>query len=436
MTTWMTRTAVAAALVLSIQSTGHGQGGGAGAGLGATLRERYDIVALQQGVALVPRQAGSGVRLIQIESGVVTVDGQTLTGAQLRDRLGADADLVVQTSYLTTQQQRELAGAGGAPAVGGPAAAPAGTIDRTEIRREDVFRFGEGITIGRNERVEGDVVVFGGPATIDGEVTGDLFVFGGPARLGPEAVVRGDISVVGGVLDRAPGAQVLGRMNEVGGRRSGAFRPRMMSQMFGSFWSGRGGLATTVLRLTLVVLLAVVVVAFGRGAVERTGARTAATPLRSGLIGLLAQVLFLPVLVLTCVVLVVSIVGIPLLALVPFAVLLLMLVMLVGFVALASQIGGRLAARLGWSGVGPYAAVALGVVAVGALTLTGRLAGLAGGFVIGAPLTAAGYVVEYLAWTVGYGAAILSWYETQTRFGPRRHAAPAAVPSTTVPGEA
>jgi len=76
------------------------------------------------------------------------------------------------------------------------------------------------------------------------------------------------------------------------------------------------------------------------------------------------------------------------------------------------------------------------VVAVGALTVTGRLAGLAGGFVIGAPLTAAGYVVEYLAWTVGYGAAILSWYETQTRFGPRRHAAPPVVPPTTVPGEA
>lgn len=425
---WMTRTAATVAFVLSLALIGHGQGTGTATDLGARLRERYDVVALQQGVALVPREAGSGIRLIQIEGGVVAVDGQTLTGAQLRDRLGTDADLIVQASYLTPQQQRELAGVGASPG-GGSAAAAADTVERTEIRRGDIFRFGEGVTVARNERVDGDVIVFGGPATVDGEVTGDLVVLGGPARLGPQAVVRGDISLVGGALERAPGAQVLGDVNEVGGRRGGRFRPGwMMSRMFGSFWSRLGSLAATGLRLTVLMLVGLVVIAFGRSAIERVAARTEGSPVRSGLIGLLAQVLFVPVLALTCVVLVVSIVGIPLLVLVPFAVLLLMLVMLVGFVGLAYQVGRLLASRLGWAEPGPYAAFAMGVVTIGAVTLVAKLGALAGGFLL-APLTAIGYVVEYVAWTVGFGAALLYWYETQTRFGARGPAAP-QVPAT------
>ena len=48
--------------------------------------------------------------MIQVVDGVVNVDGETLTGQQLRDRLGSDADLVLQVSYLSSQQQRELAG--------------------------------------------------------------------------------------------------------------------------------------------------------------------------------------------------------------------------------------------------------------------------------------------------------------------------------------
>jgi len=430
------RVAAAAVLLASLQAIGHGQVPATSADLRTQLRERFDLVALQQGVALVPRQTGSSVRMIQIVDGVVTVDGETPTGAQLRDRLGADADLVLQASYLNQQQQRELAGAAAGAPAGGSQAPAAASIERTAVTRGDRFRFGESLTIGATERVEGDVAVFGGSADVDGEVTGDLLVFGGSLRLGPQAVVRGDVSVMGGSLDREPGAQILGSINEMG-RARGMFRRGWgFSNMFGSFWSRVGSLTATILRLGLLALLAIIVVAFGRTPVERIAARTAATPLRAGLIGIAAQILFLPVLILTCVVLAVSIVGIPLLALVPFAVLALMLVMLVGVVGLAYRIGGSLTARLGWTERGAYAAVAIGVVAIGAVTLVAKLAALAGGFLVGAPLSAFGYLVEYVAWTVGFGATILAWYETQTRFGPgRRHAAvpPAAAPA---PGEA
>jgi hypothetical protein len=430
MNRWISRAAATALLVLNLPMLGHGQDAIPSSDLGARLRERYDVVALQQGVALVPRESASGVRLIQIEGGVVSVDGQTLTGAQLRERLGADADLVVQASYLAVQQQRELAGAGGAP-VTPPPAAPT----RTRVRRDDVFRFGGPVTIDANERIEGDVVAFGGPVDMNGEVTGDVVAFGGPVRLGPQSIVRGDVTAVGGPLDRAPGAQVLGDVNEVGGRSGGDFNRRwVMSQMFGPFWSRLGSLAATIVRLTLVLLVGLVVIAFGRGAIERVAARTATTPGRAGLVGLLAQILFIPVLVLTCVVLVVSIVGIPLLVLVPFAVLLLMLVMLVGFVGLAYHVGRLAASKVRGAEPGPYASFAIGVLTIGAVTLIAKLGALAGGFLL-APLTAIGYVLEYIAWTVGFGAALLYWYETQTRFGGRRSAAPAA-PSAPLPGEA
>jgi hypothetical protein len=87
----------------------------------------YDIVSLQQGIALVPKAANARVRMIQIVNGAVTVDGDTLTAAQLRDRLGADAAAIVQLTYLSAAEQRQLASPGAAsteqPAAGATPAA-------------------------------------------------------------------------------------------------------------------------------------------------------------------------------------------------------------------------------------------------------------------------------------------------------------------------
>jgi hypothetical protein len=419
------RTAAVIALVVAVQFTGHTQTT-APAGLRDRIVMRFDIVALQQGVALVPREAGSSVRMIQVVDGVVTVDGENLTGGQLRERLGADADLVLQVSYMDREQQRALAsggGTGGAGATFEPAPATPAPVQRPQVRRGDIVRFGDDVTVGSNERVDGDVVVFGDSADIDGEVTGDVTVFGNRLRLGPNAVVRGDVNAIGGNLDRDSGAQVFGEVNEVG-RGRGNMRGDMdfPGMFFGSLWSRIWGFGATILRLSVLVLVGLIIVAFGRNALERIGGRVAATPVRSGLIGLAAQILFIPILVLTVIVLAISIVGIPLLVLVPFLILLVMLVGLVGFIALAYDVGGRLSARFGWNAPGPYASVAIGVLAVGTLTLIGKLAGLAGGFFLGAPLTGIGYLVEYVAWTVGFGAALLYWYEMQPGWVGRRRA--------------
>lgn len=418
-TRWMARAATTVALVLALHLPGQTQTTNDTDALAALVRTRFDIVALQQGVALVPREAGTAVRLVQVVDGVIMVDGEALTGQQLRERLGADADLVLRISYLDAMGQRQLAGTPAGGAAAPPAQdTPPGNAEAGRVTRGDVVRFGGGVSVGPDERIQGDVVSFGGPVEVDGEVTGDVVAFGGPVRLGPRAIVRGDLTTIGGPLTQAPGARVFGSTNEIGAGGPGFERGRVWSSRWGPFWSRLGGLTATMVRVALLVLLGLLLVAFARRPLDRIAARTATAPVRAGLIGLLGQILFLPVLILTVVVLAVSIVGIPLLALVPFAVLLVMLAMLVGFVAVATRIGGRLTARLGWAEGGGYLSTALGIVAIGGITLLAKLAGVVGGSLLSAPLTVAGYGVEYVAWTVGFGATLLALHDLETTHRP------------------
>jgi hypothetical protein len=412
----------------------HGQTSPNAANLREQLRARYDIVALQDGVGLVPRQRDRGIRLIEIRNGGVAINGDVITAREARERLGRDSDLILRVTYLDVPAQRELAGAdsaGSASQAGAdgnangqePASPP-----RTQIRRGDLVRIGGGITVGRDELVEGDAVAIGGSADIDGEVTRDVTVIGGSLNLGPEAIVRGDVAVIGGSLNRSPGARIEGKVDDVGfgtqvplGRRLGRNFP-----FWTQFWRV-GGLVGTLLRLTLLMLSTLVVFALGGRFVEAIADRAATEPFRSGLAGLLAEVLFVPLVVITVVVLAVSIIGIPLLVLVPFAVVLAVVPMLVGFTGVAYHIGRLGSDRFGIKR-GPYASVALGVVLVVGITLVARIVALAGGFVFGVvvavPLAAIGGLAEYVAWTIGIGAVLLTWLSTRRR----------GRPTATVPG--
>jgi len=405
----------------------------------AELRTRlggsYDIVSLQQGIALVPKTANARVRMIQVVNGAVTVDGDTLTAAQLRDRLGADAAAIVQLTYLSAAEQRQLASpdaagteppaAGAAPAPAPPVPAPPApaTPPRSVERRGDIVRIGgSAVTVAENERVEGDVVAIGGAVTINGEVTGDVVAVTGGLTLGPRAVVRGEVTAVGGPFKRDPGAQVLGKVNEVGidvdGRTLPPYRINPGNILFGTLASRATTFATTIARVLMFLLFLLIVTAVGQRPVQQIAARIAAEPLRAGLVGLLAEILFVPVLVVTIIALVISIIGIPLLILVPFGIVLVGVVMLVGFTGAATIVGGWALQRfpirrhLGEGGDrpehNPYLVVTVGLIVIAGLTLVGRLFALAvGGF--GAPLYVVGYLIEYLAWTVGFGAAILAW---------------------------
>jgi hypothetical protein len=361
------------------------------------LRGQYDIVALQDGVGLMPRLQIPSIRIIEVRGGAVAINGEEVTGRQLREQLGADADMILRVSYMNPDQQRSLATS--------PARRDGGL--RRARRGSDKVRLMGDVTVARDEQVRGDVVALLGSAQIDGEVDGDLTVVIGSASLGAESVVTGDVTVIGGVLNRAPGARVDGSIHDVGFRRTWS-APSMSVIPLQGFFGRLGSLASTLVRITVLALLALVLMAVGRSSIERVADRAAADPWRAGLIGFAAQVLFVPALILTILVLAISIVGIPFLVLIPFGVVLGMILLVIGFTGVAYHVGRLLNERTGATGRGEYLTVLLGVVTIAALTLLARSVALMAGGVLGWPLSAVGYVVEYAAWTLGLGAAILA----------------------------
>jgi hypothetical protein len=394
-----------------------------------TLRERvvqrFEILPLQNGVVLRPRTR-SEVRAIEVTDGTIAIDGQRVTGAELRSRLNEDADLVLQISYLDEAGRRGLfdeaappaaAAASAPPAPGTVAPAPPPPPDPPRSRRErrrtdDRVRFGGAVEVAEGERIQGDVVAIGGRVSVDGEVTGDVVAIGGGLRLGPRAVVEGNAVSVGGRLERADGARVDGDVVEVGfgswvdgWRRRPTFNAREMWRPFGSLFS----LLSTLVRVGVLCLLAALVLLVGSDYVGRVTERAVAEPLKAGAIGLLAQLLFVPLLVVTIVLFVVTIVGIPLLVLIPFAILALAVFALVGFTAVASYVGRWLVARWGWTGYSPYATTAIGIVVIVSPLILARLVGLGGGplALMSFGLAMVGFLAEYVAWTVGMGAVAL-----------------------------
>lgn len=384
------------------------------------LQDRFQILPIANGVVLTPKFR-TAVRSVEVTDRTIAVDGIVVTGAELRDKLGSDADLIFQLSYLDPASRRALLGLEASPAPApGPGAgggvgagADAGTPRPPRPRRSGaIVRFAGNVTIASDEIVAGDVAVIAGSADIDGEVTGDVAVVGGSLRLGPHATVQGDVAVVGGSLTRDPGATIGGDVADVGigdalrGRRDG-FRPQF------NWWRGYSvspfiGLGGTVVRIALMMLLVGIVLLVARAPVEQIADRAAAEPLKSWAVGVLAELLFAPVLVVTVVVLAVSIIGIPLLLLVPVAIVAFVLVCLVGFTGVAYHVGRLVEGRFEQIRNRPYLATVIGIVVIVSPLLVARALGFMGGLgFIAAAFVVAGFILEYVAWTTGLGAAAL-----------------------------
>jgi hypothetical protein len=410
------------------------------------VEQRFDVLPLREGVVLRPKRANAGVRSIEITNGSIGIDGKAVTGAELRTALGADADIVLRLSYLDAEARQRMFGGGAsaAPPGSAPSAAfeppaPPERAERPERSDRDVVRdalresfrarhsggsnrvrFGGPIHVEDGEIVDGDAVVFGGPLRIDGEVTGDAVAFGGSLTLGPKAYVHHDVVVFGGHLERDPSARVDGSVVDTAAFRGGDQTGRTHLAWFRRTWmpwdvgaaSGFSSFLALIMSLSRILVLSALVslvLLLGHDYVLRAGVRASAEPVASGAIGVLAQLLFIPLLVLTILILVVTIIGIPLLLLVPFAVLALGIIGLVGFTAVASNVGHLVLERLHWRERNAYVTAIAGIALLLSPVIVGRVVGLAGGLL--APLSAAlmfiGFVAEYLAWTVGFGAVAL-----------------------------
>src|SRR5205823_4049442 len=159
----------------------------------------------------------------------IAIDGEPVTGAELRRRRAADADVILRLSYLDASDQRALFEPRRAPLPEAPAAPataplpeapipPAGRVPsrRSDRSSSDRVRIGGGVEVGADEIVNGDVVAIGGGARVEGQVRGDVVAIGGSVDLGPQASVAGDVTVIGGPLHRDPAARVGGEIHEIG----------------------------------------------------------------------------------------------------------------------------------------------------------------------------------------------------------------------------
>jgi hypothetical protein len=413
------------------------------------LERRYDIVALSDSVGLRPKGRAGDVRLIEVTAGAVLVNGSAVTGRELRDRLGEDADAVLRVSYLPAADlkafaappaQRGPAGDGQArqapaePPLESPRPADAdAALDAARRAMEDarwprrshgdrIRIFGD-VSVDRDEEITGQVVAVFGSVRVNGKVGDQVVAVMGSVALGPDSVVGGDVVSVGGRVYREGGAEVRRGVTEVAidelpfGVHIGPWHS--WGDM--PFWSFGAipRLFGTALRLSLLLLVTGIAMIIARRGVEASAERVIENPLKVTAVGLLAELLVLPVLVLTVVVLSISIIGIPLLLLMPFVVVGLIFMALVGFTGTAAAVGGLVQRRMSGGVRVDFAAVLVGLLVILSPLLVARLLALGGWPLtpVAMILVGVGFAVELLAWASGFGAMLINAF---TRWQARR----------------
>jgi hypothetical protein len=277
--------------------------------------------------------------------------------------------------------------------------------------------FGQDVRIERDEEVTDVAVVIGGSLDIDGRVRDGVVVVGGNLHLSSTADVRGDVVLVGGTLSRDAGAQLSGNIDYVSfgewSRRNFGWFPTVRFGEYGRWIY----LAGTLARISVLGVLMVVMLLVARAPVARVGRAALAEPLRAFLIGFAAELFFLPMLIAASIGLAITLIGIPFVAiLVPIAIVIAIFAFVLGFTALACRIGEWIEDRLGWQPGNAFIATAIGFVVLLGPTLVARFVDVAS--VSAWPLTytliAIGLTVEFIAWTMGLGAAITTglgrWY--------------------------
>ena len=66
------------------------------------VERRFEVLPVRGGIVLTPKRHGD-VKSIEIRDGVIALNGEPATGSELREKLGDDAELVLQVSYLSSE---------------------------------------------------------------------------------------------------------------------------------------------------------------------------------------------------------------------------------------------------------------------------------------------------------------------------------------------
>jgi len=440
--------------------------------------DRYEVVVLSRGLLLEPLDEQIELRTIEIGDDGVALDGEIVDQDALSDLLGEEETaLIVQLLEMDRSERRVLFESGGVvrevatedvveeDAEDGVDEEMAGNEERHSRDRDHRKYRDSQIVVGNSLTVEEDevadeAVVFGGSLYVLGKVAGDAAAIGGSVIISGE--VTGDVAAVGGDLTVESGGEILGDAVSVGGEVDIDDDARVRGQIIevpfgpnlrfgawpGAIFKGRHwwgdpeemfhlspwNVATKFMWKTfgLIVLglLACLVLLVARQPLERVQQKAAMEPWKSGLVGLLTQILFGPLLLLVILILCISIIGIPLLLLVPFFVLALVLVAFLGYCGVALGIGRFLQSRFGWQLDNPYFVLLLGVLAIQIWCFISDLLDFGWGplWFFAVMFGIFGVLVKSVAWTVGLGAGVLTRFGTATTWGSRGPASYAPVP--------
>jgi hypothetical protein len=126
-------------------------------------------------------------------------------------------------------------------------------------------------------------------------------------------------------------------------------------------------------------------------------------------------VLFVPGVLLLVIALLISIVGIPLLGAVPFLIGAAAVVWVAGFAGVVTRVGARLRGSDVDYAAAPVLDMLVGFAAITVVTFTGHILALGPSWLspFAWSLGAVGLLIEYVAWTIGLGAAIASFFGRQ-----------------------
>jgi cytoskeletal protein CcmA (bactofilin family) len=242
--------------------------------------------------------------------------------------------------------------------------------------------------------IEGDAAVFGGNIKNRGTIEGELHVIGGTVYLDSASVVAGDISMVGGTVERHENAEVLGKVESVEIKALEKILPRI-SRAFRlpTMLPGAQAFPRVVFLGMLIVLyfFNMLVALIFPNAVDRVKTKIEQNIWASVGLGLALQILFVPLIVLFAV----SIVGIPLIILLPLAV---FLATLFGVSALSVTTGERVSKGFNWKVESPLGKLSLGWLAIMLIPIVLIL--------IGPPVFVIGLVIVYIALCIGVGGVI------------------------------
>ena len=386
------------------------------------IEARFNVVPVTEGIALTPKTRMRDVRLIEITDAGIAINGGAVTGRELRDRVGSDADAILRLSYLDAEARRTLFSE--TPAASQPSREqpierpstsppPTTTTEERRGRRQtgDRVRIFGDVNVAGDEAVEGAAIAVLGSVRIDGEVGREAVAVLGSVTLGPNAVVHGDAVSVGGRVRRDSTARVRGSVTEVA--LDGIHAPDVDWR-----WGppvpfyGFGAVPRLIgsgFRLLLLLLLTGLTLLLARATVEAAAQRLGDDAIKSTIVGVASEILIPPTLVICAILLAISIIGIPVLFLMtPFVLLFLIVLGLLGFTGAALAVGGWMRRRLGFATQPGFSDVVIGVIVILLPLLIGRLIAVAGWPVSGISLllVVIGIAVEFFAWTAGFGAVI------------------------------